>query len=229
MLMDRILITRQGAVLLMNNRLQYVLAGACGVVGAVMLGASFAINPAPPANATVAQLTDFAIRHHNVIVFGSWLQGTGSLLLVLFALALVHLSGAVNTYAGWVTMLSGAILLMVSLVEVAFYLGAVEAGISGDVNTGLTSNTLIKEVQHLFLIAPALLLPLGFVLYRSNLLPRAFSYSAFVIAAVLQIGGLLGLLDFLQPVIDTVLLVQNAWFILAGIVLATRVLLAKSF
>src|SRR5262245_8295990 len=182
--MEIVPITQQGAELLMNNRLQYVLAGACGVVGALTLGASFAINPAPPANATVTQLADFAIQRHNLIVFSGWMQGIGSLLLVLFALALVHLSGALNTYAGWVTLLSGAILLTVSLVEVAFYLGAVEAGISGDVNTGLTSNALIKEVQHLFLIAPALLLPLGFVLYRSNVLPRAFSYTAFAIGAL---------------------------------------------
>jgi len=206
----------------LNTRRNHILAGLCGIVGAIVLGASFAINPAPPANSTTAQLADFAVQHHNTIVFSSWMQGTGSLLIVLFALALVHLSGATHSYAGWVTLLAGAVILMVSLLEIAFYLGAVEAGINGDVNTGLTSNALIKEVQHLFLIAPALLLPLSFVLLKSRLLPRIFAYTAFVIGVVLQAGGLLGLLNFLQPVIDTVLIAQNVWFILAGIVLALR-------
>ncbi len=151
------------------------------------------------------------------------MQGTGSLLVVLFALALVHFSEATHSYAGWVTLLSGAVILMVSLVEVAFYLGAVQAVVNGDVNTGLTSNALIKAVQHLFLIAPALLLPLGFVLLRSKLLPRLFAYTALLIGALLQIGGLAGLFNFLQPVVDIVLIVQNLWFILAGIVLALRV------
>jgi hypothetical protein len=207
----------------LNKRLPYILAGLCGVAGAIILGISFAINPAPPANATTAQLADYAAQHHNTIVLSGWMQGTGSLLIVLFALALVHFSGATNTYAGWVTLLSGAVILMVSLVEVALYLGAVDAVLSGDVNTGLTSNALIKEVQHLFLIAPALLLPLGFVLLQSHLLPRIFSYTAFLLGAVLQIGGLLGILHFLQPVIDIVLIVQNIWFILAGIVVMIRI------
>ena len=42
----------------------------------------------------------------------------GSLLLVLFAIAVVHLAGATHQFAGWVTLLAGATILMVSLVEI---------------------------------------------------------------------------------------------------------------
>jgi hypothetical protein len=192
------------------------------MVGAIILGISFAINPAPPAGATTVQLADFASQHYGSIVLGAWMQATGSLLVVLFALALVHFAGASQRYAGWITLLSGSVILMVSLVEVALYLSAVQAAVDGDVTTGLTSAAVIKQVQHLFLIAPALLLPLAFVLLKSGVLPRVFAYTALPIGALLQIGGLLGLLVTIQPIVDGVLIVQNAWFIIAGIVLVLR-------
>jgi len=133
----------------------------CAIVGAITLISSFIINPAPPSDMSVGQLRDFALEHHTTIVLGAWLQGMGSLLLVLFAIALVHLAGAARTIAGWITLLSSATILMVSLVEVTFYLTAVQAAASNDVTTGLVADALIKAVQHVFLIAPALLLPLG--------------------------------------------------------------------
>ena len=48
------------------------------------------MNPAPPADFSLAQLRDFAAHHHNAIVFGAWLHRIGSLLLVPFAVALFH-------------------------------------------------------------------------------------------------------------------------------------------
>ena len=151
----------------MSPRLRIV-AGLCGIFGAVALVSSFVMNPAPPAEFTVSQLRDFAVQHHNGIVFGAWLQGMGSLLLVLFAIALVHLAGATHQFAGWVTLLAGATILHGEPGGDYFYLGAVQAAESGDLTSGTVSNALIKAVQHVFLIAPALLLPLGAVLLGSR-------------------------------------------------------------
>jgi hypothetical protein len=188
----------------------------------VLLVASFVMNPAPPASFAPDQLRDFAIQHHAQIVLGGWLQGISSLLVVLFALALVHLAGATHRFAGWVTLLSGGAILMVSLVEVTFYLAAVQAVESGDTASGLVSNNLIKAVQHVFLIAPALLLPLGFVLLGSDVLPRVFAYLALAMGATLQVFGLVGLFNALQSVIDVLLIVQSVWFIAAAVVLFAR-------
>jgi hypothetical protein len=196
-----------------------IAAGLCGIFGAIALVSSFIMNPAPPAEFTVPQLRDFAVQHHNAIVFGAWLQGMGSLLLVLFAIALVHLAGATHQFAGWVTLLAGATILMVSLVEITFYLGAVQAAEAGDLTSGTVSNALIKAVQHVFLIAPALLLPLGAVLLGAQILPRVFAYVALAIGATLQIFGLVGLFGVLQPIIDDVLIVQAIWFVAAGVAL----------
>jgi hypothetical protein len=189
------------------------------MIGPVTLVGSFFINPAPPADASVADLAEFAHRHQNTIVLGAWLQGMGSLLIVIFALALVHLAGAMHWFSGWLTLLAGATILMVSLVEVTFYLGAVQGAASGDEASGLASDNLRKAVQHVFLVAPALLLPLGVVLAASRLLPAAFAFSALALGAALQVLGLLGLFLALQPVIDVVLIVQALWFVAAAIAL----------
>ena len=203
----------------MSPNLPRLAAALCGILGAVTLVSSFVINPAPPASFTLAQLRDFAVQHHNGMVVGAWLQGIGSLLLVLFALALVHLAGATHQFAGWVTLLAGTAILMVSLVEVTFYLGAVQAAESGDLTSGIVSNALIKAVQHVFLITPALLLPVGVVLLGSSVLPRTFAYLALAMGGALQIVGLVGLFGVLQPTIDVLLIVQSLWFVAAGIAL----------
>src|SRR5262245_28225078 len=102
----------------MSLRQFRILAALCGIVGPVVLVGSFVINPAPPAGYTTTQLRDFTLQHHNAIVLGGWLQGIGSLLIVIFAIALVHLADAAQRFAGWITQLSGATILMVSLAEV---------------------------------------------------------------------------------------------------------------
>jgi hypothetical protein len=205
----------------MSPRLPRIVAGLCGILGAVALVSSFLMNPAPPVDFSLAQLRDFAVQHHDGIVFGAWLQGIGSILLVLFAIALVHLAGATHQLAGSITLLAGATILMMSLVEITFYLGAVQAAEGGDLTSGAVSNALVKAVQHVFLIAPALLLPLGVVLLGSRVLPRAFAYLALAIGTTLQIFGLVGLFGVLQPIIDDVLIVQALWFVAAGVALMT--------
>ncbi|HKW41085.1 MAG TPA: hypothetical protein VJN39_07545 [Gemmatimonadales bacterium] len=194
----------------------------CGIVGPLILVGSFVINPAPPAASTIPQLRDFAVRHHDAIVLGGWLQGIGSLLIVVFAIGLVHLADATSRMAGWLTLLAGALIVMVSLVEVTFYLGAVQGTAMGDTASALASDNLRKAVQHVFLIAPALLLPLAFVLRGANLLPRVFAHTALALGATLQTLGLVGLLTGLQTVVDVVLMMQAFWFVAAAVVLLLR-------
>ena len=141
---------------------------------------------------------------------------------MIFALSLVHLAGATHSLVGWITLLAGATILMVSLVEVTFYLAGVQAAVAGDVASGVASNNLIKAVQHVFLIAPALLLPLGVVLLSTRVLPRLFAYLALTLGATLQILGFVGLFNILQPVIDILLIVQALWFVAVAIVLIMR-------
>ena len=204
------------------DRAPTILTALCGILGTVTLIGSFLLDPGPPPGSSVAQLIAFANQHHTAIILGSWLQGIGSLLTVVFALALVHLAGATHRFAGWVTLLAGASILGVSLVEITFYLAGAEAAVTDDVAIGAASSALITGVQHVFLIAPALLLPLGTVLLGSGVLPRAFAFLALGLGVILQALGLVGLFGALQPVVDAVLIVQGIWFLAAAVTLLVR-------
>jgi hypothetical protein len=196
------------------------LAGLCGIVGPVMLVASFAINPSPPPGLPPADLAAWAEPRAGLMLLGGTMQGIGSLLIVIFALALVRLSGAADGFLVCLTHLAGGTILVVSLIEAAFYLAAAQAIASGDTTLDLVSGGLIRAAEHVFLIAPTLLIPLGVVLLRTRVLARPFAYSGLVIGACLQVLVLARLFGALQPVVDDVLMVQSAWFVAAGAGLA---------
>ena len=77
------------------------LAGAAGFAGAAALGVSFGLLPAPPTlTAPLAKLTSYAASHHHAMLAAAWLEGTGTLLYVIFVLALVHLAGPRAAWPG---------------------------------------------------------------------------------------------------------------------------------
>lgn len=195
------------------------LAALSGIIGVILLGLSFAINSAsPPANPTVAQLMAFARQNFTTIIWGAWMQAVAPLLIVLFAIALVFLAGATTRLAGWMTLLGGAILMMVSLIEITFYIGALYA-----TTTGFVSLDLIHAVQHLYFIvaAPALFLPLGVVLLGSAVLPRVFGYLALVLGASFAILGVVFLTTLTLPVLVLAgpPAIEALWWLAAAITL----------
>jgi hypothetical protein len=194
------------------------LVGLSGIVGPIVLVGSFAMNPAPPPGLSAAALAAWAAPRAGLLMFGGWTQGIGSLLIVIFALGLVELAGPRGGFAGRLTGLAGATILAVSLIEVTCYLAAAQAVAGQDLAMGLISGALIKAVQHVFLIAPALLLPLGVMILTSRVLARPFGWSALALGGALQALGLAGVFAPLQPVVDGALIVQSAWFVAAGVV-----------
>ena len=197
-----------------------LLAGLTGVVGSLILVGSFAMNPAPPPSLGAEALTAWARAREGRILLGGWMQGIGSLLIVVVAFCLVELRPGASQLAERLTRLAGSVILMVSLTEITFYIAAAHAAATADQAVGMASVALIKAVQHVFLIAPALLLPLGIFLLRSRVLPRAFALSGLALGATLQILGVVGLLADLQSVVDAILIVQSLWFVVAGVAVA---------
>jgi hypothetical protein len=161
----------------MSTPLFRILTALCGILGVALLIPSFIINPGPPPNPTVAQLMAFGNQYHSSILIGAWLQAVSPFLIIFFALAIVHQAGATTRLMGWMTMVGSIILVMTSLVEVTFYLSAVNGN---PATTGLISLDLISAVQHIYSLvaAPALFLPLGVVILRSRVLPHVFGYLA---------------------------------------------------
>jgi hypothetical protein len=206
----------------MSTKLFRMLSALAGIVGVIMLITSFSINPGPPSNATSAQLIAFGNQYFTSILWGAWLQAVGPLLTVLFAFAIVSLAGATTRLAGLMTMFGGTILMMVSLVEITFYISALY---SNPATTALISLDLIHAVQHLYFIvaAPALFLPLGAVILGSRVLPRVFGYLALVLGAAFAILGVVTLFTLTLPVAVLAFAgIQTLWWLAAAITLIVR-------
>src|SRR5262249_3972446 len=156
------------------------------------------INGGPPSAASPAELANFAQQNYARVLWGAWMQGVGPVLIVLFAFVLVHLAGASQQLAGWMTFFGATILMTVSLIEITFYIGALyrDPAIMPSV-----SLALISAVQHLYFMvaAPALFLPLGIILVRCRILPRVFGYLALALAATFAALGVVFLLRLTLP------------------------------
>jgi len=202
-----------------SQSLKLTLSALCGLLGPIVLIASFQINPAPPASSTATQLMEFAAQHYATIILGGWMQAVGSILLVLFALSIVYFARATGRLSGLITVMAAACILMVSLLEITFYLTAAQALVDRDEALGTSANAVVKSVQHVFLLSPALLLPVGYILVSTRLLPPVLGYLSIFIGAVLQILGPIGIFAPLQGLIDVILIVQALWFAAAGILL----------
>jgi hypothetical protein len=163
----------------MSTRLSAVLAGLCGILGAVDFGVygSSVLVPFPPANATAAQVTAFAAQYHDAMLFSTWLQAIGAFLLVVFVVALVHLAGVATRFAVRLTYLVAAVILAVVLSEGAFQLDVIQATTNGHAEAALTSFDLAYVFVHVFALAPSLILMLGIALLGTQLLPRGLHLS----------------------------------------------------
>jgi hypothetical protein len=209
-----------------------LLAAAAGLAGAAALGASFGMLPhPPPVTASLAELTGYAASHHRVMLTAAWLEGTGTVLQVVFILALAHLAGARAGLAGQITTVACAAVLGISLVyDVMLIAIAQSAALGGrQATTALVAYGLFAAVEHVFLIAPPLLLPLGLILLRAPVLPWTFAWLAVILGALGPVLGLAGLFAVTAnnngptgAAINALLAAQGLWIAAASITLAYR-------
>ena len=205
-----------------SRRLFCILSGISGIAGVAMLMISFTINTGPPLGAPASEFTKFVQASYASILWGAWLQAVGPVFIVLFAFALVHLGRATSHLAGWMTFFGATVLMMVSLIEITFYISALY--VDPPLMTSI-SLELIWAVQHLYFIvaAPALFLPLAIVLFNSTVLPRVFAYLALLVGGGFAIVGMASLLTLTLPASVTSLgSVQAIWWLAAAITLIVR-------
>jgi len=205
-----------------SKRSVCILGGLAGAIGVVLLGLSFAINSGPPPNPTSEELIKFGQDNYAKILWGAWLQAVGPVLIILFALSLVHLAGATHRLAGWMTLFGATTLMAVSLIEITFYISALHADPTVMPSVSLV---LISAVQHLYFMvgAPALLFPLGTVVLGSPILPRLFGHLALLLAVVfVALGAFFMLRLTLPPAVTAFAGVQAIWWLAAAIMLIVR-------
>lgn len=199
-----------------------IFGALCGITGVVLLGTSFALAAGAPANASPAELIRFGHEHYSEILVGAWLQSFAPVLIAIFALALVHLSGAAQRVSGWMTLLGMSILIAVSLIEATFYVFALS---TQSPELVVMSVKLINAIQHLYfdVAAPAVFLPVGLILLKSRILPAVFSYAAIGLAAVFVALGAIYMLSVTLPAAVTAVgAIQCLWWLLAAIFMAIR-------
>ena len=179
--------------------------------------------PLPPINATATQMFIFGHTYHTAILIDTWLQQFGTILTVVFVLALVQFAGTSQTLAGRLTLLVCTVITSLSLAEGSFALGAMQAVDNGHLDAALTCYELTNTFIHIFLLAPSLFLVLGFALRNSTVLPKIFIWSAIVLGICFQSLGIIALFDnkFIVVVIG-ILMLQNLWTIIASVTLVIR-------
>jgi hypothetical protein len=207
----------------MPARLSRVLTGLSGILGAILLGTYFGVGfsiglAQLPPSATMAQVVSIATQYQSMWYLGTWLQATGSLLSVIFFLALVHRAGGTVRLAGVLTVVGSAVLLAVVLIKGVFTIDLAQAAANGHQVTSLTSFDIMTVFTHIYPIVPAplIFLALGTVLLGSRILPRVFGYLSLGLGVAFEIVGLVGL--FTTPLLSVlVLALQSVWTLAAAI------------
>ena len=213
------------SMIMSGTRTPRVLAALCGIIGTAALvayyAAPFTFMPMPATDATAAQVAVFGAQYHNAILVDAWLQVAGSLLSVVFALALVHLAGVASRFAGRLTLFAGTVAMTLALAESTFELGAVQTGTSGNPQGALTLFELTLVFSRVFLIAPSLYLMLGAALLNTRLLPRGLAIAPLALGIAFQILGVVNLFSSaVTLVVLAILIIQEVWAVVAAIVLA---------
>ena len=212
----------------MSAQLSRVLIALSGILGTVLLGLYFGVGfstglaQLSPA-ATLAQVVSIATHYHTLWYLGTWLQATGSLLSVVFFLALVQKSGATARLAGLLTIVGSAVLLAVVLIEGVFTIDLAQAAANGHQVTSLTSFDLMTVFTYIYPIVPApvIFLGLGSILLGSRLLPRVFGFLAFGLGIAFAVVGLVAL--FTTSILSIVVLsLQALWVLAAALTLLLR-------
>ena len=212
----------------MSAQLSRILIALCGILGTVLLGLYFGVGFSVglaqlPPDTTAAQVVNIGREYRNLWFLGTWLQATGSLLSVVFFLALVQRTGRTASLAGLLTIVGSAVLLAVVLVEGVFTIDLAQAAVSGHPTTSLASFDIMSVFTYVYPIVPApvIFLALGTILLGSHLLPRVLGYLAFGLGVAFAVVGLIGL--FTTSLLTIVVLsLQALWVLAAAITLLVR-------
>lgn len=198
------------------------LASICGIAGPLLLVAYFSI-PAfvawPYSGASPSRLMAYASAHQSLFYAGAWLQGTGTLLCVVFFLALVDLASATGRLPGMLAIVSSAVLLAVVLVEGAFLIAVPLAASAGDAAAVSTTFELSNGAfLRVFPLAPATATyaALGLVILGSGVLHRWFGYAAIALAAAFELAGIAAIVSAAALIVIAALSAAQALWIAAA-------------
>jgi hypothetical protein len=201
-------------------------AGLCGIAGPIALTVYFAapaLTNWPYAGASATQLTTYASHHQTLFFAGAWFQATGTLLSVVFFLAIVQMAGAATRLPGLVVIVASASLLGLVLVEAALLMEVPLAAANGDSATAVTTFDLSNGVfARVFPLAPAsaVYVGLGAVILGSRVLHGWFGYVAVGLGLAFEAAGIVAVFTIVGLILAIILSVaQEVWIIAAAVAL----------
>ncbi len=202
------------------------IAAVCGIAAPIALTVYFAapaLTNWPYAGASAAHLTTYANTHQTLFFAGAWFQATGTLLSIVFFLAIVQLAGAATRLPGLVVIVASAALLGLVLVEAALLMEVPLAAAHEDSATVVTTFDLSNGVfARVFPLAPAsaAYIGLGAVILGSSVLHRWFGYVAMGLGLAFEVAGIVALFTIVGLILAIILsVVQELWIIAAAVAL----------
>jgi Domain of unknown function (DUF4386) len=208
----------------MSDRVTPKLVAVAGFVSAVALIGHFVVA-GPPASFTTSQklLVDYALQH-DAVVTGAWLDGIGSILLVLTVIGVAQLAGAAGSLAGRVLLVAGAAVAAQSLLADTLLIAATQIAAAGSGAQAAMLVQVAHAADYVFPIANTFWAPaLGLIVLRTRVLPAIFGYIAVAFGLVELFGGTAALYsESVNAVVNPLFLVMVVWNVAAGIVLLVR-------
>lgn len=207
--------------------------GIVGLTGAVLFGFYFFVPTLFPrmeavvyaARPTTKEIVAVGAQYAQLVAFGTWLQATGSALCVVFFVGLLFLTAANGTPPALVVLLGSSVLVALVLLEGVFTLTWVSASAASVTSSARVGFDLMSRFIQVFPLvpAPAVYLPLGYILLRNGLLPRWLAWVAVGLGGAFLLVGLLEVfLPFAQAFAAGLAGLQAFWIITAAIVLIAR-------
>ena len=189
-------------------------------LGIPLLIAGFAVNPGPPTSDTTTQLVAYGLNHQAALTVGGWLQVTGTVLTVIFALSIVVHARSGNTLPGILVFVGSIILVVVGLSELTAY----KVLSTGHFSSARVAADVISGVQlgYSIVAAPLIFGALGYLVLETKILPNGFGYSALGLGLVFWVCGLITVITSIQGFINVLSAVQAVWWLSAGVFIAVR-------
>jgi hypothetical protein len=214
-----------------SGRISSILIAISGICGHLALAVYYSGVLVPQqrfaGDLTTLQLMENIKKSQTFILLDAYLQGVGTLFSVIFFAGLVYLSGSGSRLSGWLVLITSAVMLTISLVDVTFTVAVVTAALAGHRETMrlaidlITGSTEAFDYAFLFVPAPLLIISLAAVLLTSRLLPHIFGYLAIGIGVAFIAIGIISLFKTLAGSLglafEIVQLIQVLWVLGAAI------------
>jgi hypothetical protein len=209
--------------------------GGSGVAGSALLVIYFGV-PAVVArlgkllygsnNPATAHVVSVGAHYHVLLGFGSWLQGLGALLSVVFFVGLVDLADGGATFAARFVLIGSAVLLALVAAEMLFTFNWARAADAGQVASARTSYDLMAHFVQVFPVvaAPTVYFALAAVLrHGDEVLPPVFARLALALGVAFFALGFVGaLIPGASAGVAALSGLQAIWIFIAGVVLIRR-------